>query len=371
MNIKNEKNIWESLNKNETFYICQIKVIIQNQFAFNCCEFMTNPNECKYLSAAAILNSQTIPTTMISQTTEISPHVDIILVLFSGWNQVGNICSFYIYFTSRTTNYVYSTLLNVTIIFNYNRALRRLEEKKGICTLEKNGINSNAKYLCKVQSDNSNIKSAKILPNIVFNSPDNITLHMTPIAKMFLNNIQNIKDQFNYFSDVQIYILDHCIINRYQTKLLNVSGEIHDPQPTLKNMDIVLMINLDSEINSQAEINCIFTDIKFKNYSLNCRINEDMKGDFQTAISFIGDNILITYFDSYYESIIEEVQKKESIKYINNKKNKGFSWVIAVIILVSIVCIGALIAFFIIIRKKKVKQDNQEEATKNSFKLKK
>ena len=187
MNIKNENNtIWESLDKNETFFICQIKDIIQNPLAFNCCEFMTNPNECKYLSAAAILNSQTIPTTMISQTTEISTHVDIILVLFSGWNQVGNICSFYIYFTSRTTNYVYSTLLNVTIIFNYNRALRRLEGKKGICSLVENGSNSNAKYLCKVQSDNSNIKSFKILPNLIFDSPDNITLYMTPIGKMFM-----------------------------------------------------------------------------------------------------------------------------------------------------------------------------------------
>ena len=187
--------------------------------------------------------------------------------------------SFYIHFTSRIPNYIYSIQLNITIIFNYNRALRRLEEKKGICTLEKNGINSNAKYLCKVQSDNSNIKSVKILPNIVFNSPDNITLYMTPIAKMFLNNIQDVKDQFNYFSDDKIYILDHCIINRYQTKLLNISGEIHDPQPILKNMDIVLIINLDSESNSQEEINCTFTDIKLKNYSLNCGINEDNNGE--------------------------------------------------------------------------------------------
>ena len=74
------------------------------------------------------------------------------------------------------------------------------------------------------------------------------------------------------------------------------------------------MINLDSESNLQTEINCTFTDIKLKNYSLNYRINEDMKGDFQTAISLIGDNILVTYFDSYYESIIEEVQNKGGIK---------------------------------------------------------
>ena len=62
-------------------------------------------------------------------------------------------------------------------------------------------------------------------------------------------NIQNVKEQFNYFSDSQIYILDHCIINRYQTKLLNVSGEIHDPQPTLKNMDRIINSHIGIKSN--------------------------------------------------------------------------------------------------------------------------
>ena len=57
----------------------------------------------------------------------------------------------------------------------------------------------------------------------------------------------NIKDKFNSFSDVPIYILDHCIKNRYEKKLLNITGEIQDPQPTLKSMDIVLTVNLDSK----------------------------------------------------------------------------------------------------------------------------
>jgi len=196
---------------------------------------------------------------------------------------------------------------------------------------------------------------------------------MTPIVKRFLNNIQELKDQFNYFSNAQIYILDHCIKNRYQTNILKISGEIHDPQPILKNKDIVLMINLDSETNSQAEINCTFTDIKLKNYSLNCRINEDMKGDFQIAISFIGDNILVTFFDSYYESIFEGEEIKENIKYNTKKRNKGSSGVIIVaIVLVCIFSIGAIIAILIIFRKNKVKQDNhEEESTLNNFNLKK
>ena len=359
MNIKNEKNIWESLDKNEKFYICQSKVIIQNPLAFNCCEFMTNPNECNYIPPDTI---------MISQTTEISTflnpiNVDIIMVLFSWWKQVGNNCSFYIHFTSRTPNYIYPTKLKIATIFDYNRVLRRLVEKKGNCTLKENGIDSNRIYLCEIQSDNTNFKNVKMLPNLEFDSLDNISLHMTPLAKMYLNNIQDVKDKFNYLSNAQIYILDHCIINRYQKELLNISGEIHDPQPIVKNKDIILMINQDSESNTQAEINCKFTNIKLKNYSLNCRINEGMKGDFQNAISFIDDNILITYFDSYNESINEGVQTKENF----NKRNGGSAGMIVAIIVVIIVCIGAVIATFIILKKKNVKQHIRDKSTNNAF----
>ena len=137
-----------------------------------------------------------------------------------------------------------------------------------------------------------------------------------------MNNVQDIKI-YNYFSDAGIYILDHSIMNKYQKKLLNIFGEIHDSQPTLKTKDIILTINLDSEIDSKEELNCEFTDIKLKNYTLNCIINDGLKGDFQSAISFIDDNILIIYFDSYNESIIDNTEMKGSIGSNFNKKNKG------------------------------------------------
>ena len=127
------------------------------------------------------------------------------------------------------------------------------------------------------------------------------------------------------------------------------------------------MINRDSESNLQAEINCTFTDIKLKNYSLNCRINEGMKGDFQTAISFLDDDILVIHNESYYESINEEVPKKVSVRYNTNKGCKGFECAIIPIVIASVVCIGALIAALIIIRKKKVKQSKQEESTNKTL----
>ena len=63
----------KSLDKKETFYICQTKVIIQNPLAFNCCEFMTNPDKCSYFPSTQL---------MIVQTTEISNTNTIIRLLF-------------------------------------------------------------------------------------------------------------------------------------------------------------------------------------------------------------------------------------------------------------------------------------------------
>ena len=387
-NLKNEKIIWESLDKKNKFYICQLRVIIENSNAFNCCEYLTNPDVCDYFPSTQLMISQTTESTqlVISQTTEIPPiittfpkpivrpirQIDMILALISGWNQAGNNCRFYIHFISRTPDFNYPKTVNITVIFDYYRSLRRLEEKKGNCILEENGISSNGKYLCTVQSDNSNIKNVKILPNLEFDSTDNIILHMTPIAKMFINNIQDAKDQFNYLSDAHIYILDYCIQNRYKKNLLNISGEIQDPQPNLNiNMDIVLMINFGSESDSQTEINCTITDIKVKNYSLNCRVNENIEGNFQTAISFIDDDILITYFDSYNESLIYNIKTQGGIRYNYNKKNKGINGgAIVAIVLASIACICALIGFIIVFGKKKVNQKYRENSTFNAFKLK-
>ena len=353
MNLISEKNIWESLNKSEKFYICQSREIINHPLALNCCKFLINPNECGHTQLMFVPKTDTSPNS--------TSDINLILALFSKYNQSGNICSFNSCFTSSKPDYTYSKTINITSKVIYNRALRGLEEeeKTGICTLRKDGINSNANYLCEIQVDNSNIKNVEIT-NFHFNSEDNITLSMTPIAKRLINNIQD-SNKFNSLSDAEIYILDHCIMNRYQKKLMNISGEIQDPQPTLKTKDLVLMINLDSENDSQNEINCTFTDIKAKNYSLNCKITQNMKGDFQNAISFIDDNILILNFDSLNESKIDNIGNQRGVRYNFNKKNKGISGgAIVAIVLASIVCIGSLIAALMIFGKK---QNSLEDST--------
>ena len=414
INLKNlkkgikQENIFESLEKNEIFYICQTEIIIDNPYAYNCCEFMENPIVCNYTPPTTIIN---IPTTVIPpvittlpkpiittqimnvppiQTTYLKPMInnvpttvpiketppmqsiiaDIILLLLNEFKIINHVSTFYIHFTIRTPNYTLTIKITITVVLTPIVGLRRLEEKKIICTLQENGNSPIAKYLCEIPTDNLNIANIQ-LKNIDFNSQDNITLSITPIAKKYLNNIQDAKNQYDFLLDKQLYILEHCFMNRYKKKSLNISGIIQDPQPTLKNMDVVLMVNPISENDSITEINCTFTEINMKNYSLNCRIPADMESDFQCAISFSDDNnMFILYFDSANESIIEDTGMQGGIRY-NINKNKGInSGAIIAIVLASIACIGALFAILILLRKKNEKPHSREDTNSSDLKLK-
>lgn len=331
------------MDKNETFYICQTRVIIENPFAFNCCEFLTNPDECNYIPSTQLMNvytteipnnppiKSTIISTIIStikstmkstiKSTIISPiisttfpipiekePIDLVLVTLTNYNQDNSSSSSFItHFSHRSQGHTNPKKVNMDYKVKYKRVLRRLEEeKKGICNLHGNEKGSNVKYLCKIQIDNSNIQNIQIT-NFIFDSRYNINLIMTPLAKILMNNAQD-SNKYNYLSDAEIYFLDHCFIIRYQKRLLNITGEIEDSKFTIKTKDIILMIELDSENDSIGEMDCTFADRKFKNYTLNCRVNEDIKGNLQSAISFFDDNILIIYFDSESESIIDKLE---------------------------------------------------------------
>ena len=382
MNLINEKNIWESLDKNETFYICQTRAIIENPFAFNCCEFLTNPDECNYIPTTQLMNIYTteipinppIKSTIISTTfptpIEKKELTYLALAILTNYTQDNSNKSstFNIHVSRRSGN---SNPKNAKMGYKvtYNRVLRGLEEEKeGNCTLQGNGMGSNIKYLCKMELDNSNIKNIQIT-NFIFDPKDNINLIITPLAKMIMNNVQD-ANKYNYLSDAEIYFLEHCSMNRYQKRLLNISGEIQDSKFTIKTKDIILMIYHDSENDSMGEIDCTFTDKKLKNYTLNCRVNEGMINIFQAAISFFDDNILILYFDSYNESIIDNTGMEGGIRY-NLNKNRGLSaGAIIGIVLASIFCIGALIAAFKIFGKNNIKKDYPEISTIHSLKIK-
>ena len=50
------------------------------------------------------------------------------------------------------------------------------------------------------------------------------------------------------------------------------------------------MINSESENSTLSEVNCTITDMKEEKYSLICRINESLKGDFQSYFHYVNKN---------------------------------------------------------------------------------
>ena len=52
---------------------------------------------------------------------------------------------------------------------------------------------------------------------------------------MLMDDIQLIDEKYDIISNSTIYIMDNSTYNKYDKLLFNISGEINDPQPKLKN----------------------------------------------------------------------------------------------------------------------------------------
>ncbi len=410
-NIKNEKNIWESLYKNETFYICQSREIITNPNAYNCCVFMLNSSECDYIAPSTIMIIETtippiittqlkIPTTQLKipttqlikplthriikppttvivpiKTTEVRLEYEIKMVL-TGIGKLTSRSGFLVFnliITCKTPGYTFTKRITLIAYYEYIDRLRRLKEIEIeiICTLQGDGNSKTANYNCELPGDLSKLINLRIADIKIDEGRYNINLALSPLAKRYLDHVQDTKDLKYDLANSEIFILDHCFMYRKANEKLNISGIIEDSQPILNNNDIVVMLNTDSKNNSVSEVNCTISNIKEGNYTLICEINESMTGDlqsyFQDAISIIDNNVIIINIDSYSETVPEF--ERGRIRYNINKNHKNAVTIIA-IVLASVTCLGALIATLIICRKKTIKEPDQIESDIYALKTK-
>ena len=109
-------------------------------------------------------------------------------------------------------------------------------------------------------------------------------------------------------------------------------------------------------------------DIIRNNYTLNCKSNEKIEGDLQSAISFIDDDILLVNFDEgdNSELILETNSTSYSKKghYYRYKKNKGINaGGIVAIILACLVAIISVIAVMAFCKKTNTNKHDIEEST--------
>jgi hypothetical protein len=195
---------------------------------------------------------------------------------------------------------------------------------------------------------------------------------MTPLARMYINNLQDIDDKYDNLENNIVYILDHSIYNKYSTYIYNITGIINqEPKSKLEGKNINLMINLESEDEISTESSCTIIKNNENSYTLNCELRKNIDADLQTAISFINDEeILLINFDGGNKggnnsTITINTPYKN---YFLRKSSKGLKSGEIVAIILSIVFVLAAVIGLIIYFKNKKNTDNNESSIKTESK---
>ena len=280
-----------------------------------------------------------------------SPDASVVLLGYSDYQTTDTSFSFFIYFAS-LLNSISSRTLRFPINIQYNSALRHLDDKESVCTLQGSGSESKLQYKCEVQADTpNNIKQISIQPNFNFEGQKVNLAGTTSLADNYMDKIQNAND-LNYLSNSNIYILDHSIYEKGSGNSFSLSGEISDPQPTFAKNDLILQIS--SEGNKEINVSCTINNVSGKNYTLNCSPDENINSDdLQSAYSNINNDILLVNIDK--DNSTNTPEETDTAKNGYNYKNSqglGAGGIVA-IVLASVAAIGILAALVALLSKSK------------------
>ena len=282
----------------------------------------------------------------------INEQTSLTLLGFNHFKLSSSSISFNILFT-QILNEIYSNSTKAPLITIYNETIRILEEKEIEieCYLKEKNITNIVSFFCETEIKNSNIKNVKIIPKFNFINQTNITIiGLTPLARMYINNLQDIDDKYDNLENYIVYILDHSIYNKYSTYIYNITGIMNqEPKSKLEGKNINLMINLESEDEISTESSCTIIKNNENSYTLNCESRKNIDGDLQAAISFINDEeILLINFDGGYNSTT--TINTPYRKYFLRKSSKGLkSGEIVAIILPIVFVLAAAIKKILII----------------------
>ena len=221
--------------------------------------------------------SNEIDTTFQIIITNSIDNINVVSVILLGYshfeiNETEKYFSFFIYFVP-ILNSIYSKNLTFPITVLYNTVLRHLKDYQSVCTLQGSNSETKLNYKCEVITESDNIRQIQIEPKFTFSEQKVILLGITSLANSYMSRIQEVKDQFNYLENSNVFILEHSIYAKYNSNLFNISG-IMSGQPSFDNTDLVLNINTDS--NTEKNINCSIYSIENNNYTLICESNEDI-----------------------------------------------------------------------------------------------
>lgn len=107
----------------------------------------------------------------------------------------------------------------------YSTRIRLLDEEEIYCNLNETNDKDMTSYFCETKIKETNIRQVKINYEFDFVNQTNVTvISSTPLAKMFMNNLQDIDDKYDNLQNSKIYILDHSFYNKYSKNRLNITG---------------------------------------------------------------------------------------------------------------------------------------------------
>ena len=297
----------------------------------------------------AASTNQTVSTTNTPSTQLSTP---VVLLGFSDYEQSSTFFSFFIYFVA-LENAITSNRLTFPINVQYNTALRNLETKNSVCTLQNSNLNGKLQYKCEVQSDNSNIKQIIIEPNFNFEGQNVNLAGTTPLAEQYKDNIQK-SSELNYLKDSTVNILDNSKYRKENSNSFTISGVMSDPQPSFGKTDLILQLK---EGNKEVNATCTITDIQDKNYVLSCNSDEEInQNNLESGYSKVGDNIILFIFnpqnanDTIDSTTLSSpnITDGRNVVYKNNSDGLSGGAIAGLVVgIVAVIAIVAAIAIFL------------------------
>ena len=277
--------------------------------------------------------------------------ISIVLLGFNMYNLNNSRITFNIYFFS-FENFEFPQIFNFTAIITYNSILRVLDnennQKNVKCEKQEVENENKLKYKCAIDTNNTNIKNILLNNDINFEG-NNINLIISPLASEYMNNLQDVPTAYDtLFDGANIFLMQKSKTNQ-DGKLFNISGIMEEDPHFEINKNITLNAKSDSE---KKEINCRIIDITLQSYTLNCRLDNNIKYDLNNSLSVINDDILLITFEDK-SNIIDNTNTNQLYHSIYRKKKSGLNaGSIIAIILVTVIALASVIAIIIFLKRK-------------------
>jgi len=286
--------------------------------------------------------------TIINNYTE---NIAIVVLGFSNYTLIDLRITFNIYFFA-LEDFEFPELLNFTSVITYNSILRILDDGDDVNCEKEAVVNENKlKYKCAIDAKNSNIKNIAINKDINFDGNE-VDLIISPLASEYINNLQSLPESYtNLLENANIFVLQKSKLNQNE-KVFNISGIMEEDPKFEVNKNITLITNSSSQ-QDKKEINCRIVDTTLAKYTLNCRLNDNIKYDLNNSLSVVDDDILLVSFED--NSII--TYDTNTSEYTNHrifyKKSSGLSaGAIVAIILVPVIALALIISAFFFFKRK-------------------